>query len=208
MSKEGQRDVSLFYATRIFRGTPRWKLALHDAQKGSDALADDFSCAAGFKINTASTQSVVALIHYVKHGVRKGVSYEKHLWKRERPYVNHPGPICLPETERALLGWSYPSGHAAAGYATALTLASLLPERREALLKRGHLFGESRVICGVHWNSDILAGEEVARAYIKHEQTDPHFQALLKAAKVDLATHRRELVPPDSAECVRETKIR
>jgi acid phosphatase (class A) len=46
---------------------------------------------------------------------------------------------------------SYPSGHTAIGLAWALILCELFPENANLILDRGRAFGESRVVCNVHW---------------------------------------------------------
>ena len=54
---------------------------------------------------------------------------------------------------------SYPSGHATVAYAMGTVLASLVPTRAQDILKRSQEFAEERLICGVHYRSDIEGGE-------------------------------------------------
>jgi acid phosphatase (class A) len=53
---------------------------------------------------------------------------------------------------------SYPSGHALLGMVAGLTLSQVAPDRTDALMARGVEFGESRLICGFHYPSDLVAG--------------------------------------------------
>jgi len=46
----------------------------------------------------------------------------------------------------------------ALGWAWALILAEIAPERADALFARGRSYGESRLVCNVHCQSDILQG--------------------------------------------------
>jgi acid phosphatase (class A) len=85
---------------------------------------------------------------------------------------------------------SYPSGHAATGWAWALVLAELEPERADALLKRGMSFGESRIVCRVHFASDVEAGRLVGAAVVARLHRNPAFLADLKQARVELAKAR------------------
>lgn len=58
---------------------------------------------------------------------------------------------CNPEQQEELsTNGSYPSGHTAIGWATALVLAEINPDRQNEILKRGFEMGQSRVICGYH----------------------------------------------------------
>lgn len=41
---------------------------------------------------------------------------------------------------------SFPSGHAAVGWAWSLVLIKLFPEKEKEILKRGHDFGESLIV--------------------------------------------------------------
>lgn len=70
---------------------------------------------------------------------------------------------------------SYPSGHAAFGWAWALLFAEAVPERADAILARGREYGDSRVICGFHYPSDVEAGRLVGAAVVARLRADPEF---------------------------------
>jgi acid phosphatase (class A) len=83
----------------------------------------------------------------------------KHHYTRTRPFVVNREPNCTPDEENSLIKeGSYPSGHAAIGWAWALILSEISPGQTDAILARGRAFGESRVICNVHWQSDVIEG--------------------------------------------------
>lgn len=65
---------------------------------------------------------------------------------RIRPAVDLPG------------SGSYPSGHATQTFLWAGLLAEIFPEHREALRQRAELVAWSRVVGGVHYPSDVVAG--------------------------------------------------
>ncbi|MBL8658803.1 MAG: phosphatase PAP2 family protein [Rhodospirillales bacterium] len=57
---------------------------------------------------------------------------------------------------------SYPSGHATRAIVYARLLGEIFPERRDALLDLAHQIGYGRVIAGVHYPADVLAGQRLA----------------------------------------------
>jgi acid phosphatase (class A) len=87
-------------------------------------------------------------------------------------------------------GSSYPSGHSAYGWAVAMMLARVAPERSAALMARADEYAESRVICGMHFPSDVSAGQAVAAAVVNHLDALPEFQADLARARAELAASR------------------
>lgn len=97
-------------------------------------------------------------------------------------------------------GSSYPSGHATFGWTLALALAEIAPDRAQAIMSRGREYGESRVICGVHFPSDVVAGEIVATAIVERLHTVSEFTHDLACAQQEF---RRATLPgsPMSREC-------
>lgn len=112
----------------------------------------------------------------------------KEHWRRPRPYTASPEirPVVEKPGTPDYPSWSYPSGHSLWGYSMALTLAAMLPEKREAILARGRQFGWSRVVGGVHWPSDVAAGRIAAVAMVDRLGRDAGFRRDLDAATVEL----------------------
>jgi acid phosphatase (class A) len=108
----------------------------------------------------------------------------KFVHRRDRPFVHDDSIVtCIPRPTT----YSYPSGHAALGFGWALVLAELIPSRADAIIDRGRDFTWSRVVCGVHYPSDVDAGRIVASAAIALLHADPDFQRELTAARAELA---------------------
>ena len=101
---------------------------------------------------------------------------------------------------------AYPSGHAAAGWAWALILAEIAPDRAGPILRRGYEFGISRVVCGVHWMSDVETGRTVGAAAVARLHADAEFVAQLALARDEVARMRREHGAPDDADCAAEAR--
>ena len=55
------------------------------------------------------------------------------------------------------------------------------------MLDVGKQIGESRIICGVHYASDIEAGRTLASAMVARLHGDPQFQADMKKARSEIA---------------------
>lgn len=71
---------------------------------------------------------------------------------------------------------SYPSGHATRAVVYARLLAEVFPDRREALLDLAQQIGYGRVIAGVHYPMDVLAGQRLGNAYADVIVTQPAFR--------------------------------
>lgn len=198
-------DNQAFQATRHDRGDARWALATADANLQTGALLHAFSCAAGFTINSTEAPRLTALIHRMDASEIPDMRNSKQYWHRARPFVGNSQPICT-EDDRAHLGQSgsYPSGHTMLGWSTALLLTELLPDRATPLLQRGRVFGESRIVCGAHWASDVQEGYLVAAGQIAAMHASPEFQTDIRAARAELDGLRKTAPQPDPQICAME----
>jgi acid phosphatase (class A) len=91
---------------------------------------------------------------------------------------------------------SYPSGHTAIGWAWALILVEISPEQSDAIFSRGWAFGQSRVICNVHWQSDVMMGRIMGASAVATLHSDPAFRAAIEAAKDELKAVRTKKLQP------------
>jgi acid phosphatase (class A) len=108
----------------------------------------------------------------------------KEAFQRVRPYNLDKSlhPVCKTKTKND----SYPSGHTTAGYLAALVLVEMVPEKRDAILARAADYAHNRLVCGVHYPSDVEASKLVAYATHAVMDGNPAFQAELKAATQEL----------------------
>ena len=117
----------------------------------------------------------------------------KFVYRRERPFLHDEAITpCIPDEPALRASFSYPSGHAALGFGWSLVLAELIPSHADAIIERGRDFSWSRVVCGVHYPSDVDAGRVVAAAAIARLHADPDFQRELAAARAELAAAYRD----------------
>ena len=195
-------DRAAFLATRALEGTPRWTLATHDADAKPKALLADFGCALGADLGQAEMPRLRQLLGRVLGDVEVAFRTAKANIKRLRPLVGNDLPICVARTDRLTGTYSYPSGHATRGWTFALVLAELAPDRASAILARGRVYGESRVVCGAHWPSDVEAGRTVGAALVAALHGDATFRADLDASRAEVAAARTRPVGPDeTATC-------
>lgn len=100
---------------------------------------------------------------------------------------------CNPEQQEELsTNGSYPSGHTAIGWATALVLAEVNPDRQNEILKRGFEMGQSRVICGYHFQSDVDAARIVASAVVARLHANDAFVKQLNKAKDEFSKLQKQ----------------
>jgi acid phosphatase (class A) len=190
-------DEEAYRSTRGYRNTARWAQATKDANLRFPAAAETFSCALGAPITPEATPRLYMLMRRSLVDAGLSTYTAKDHYQRTRPFVVFKETSCTPAEEAALAkDGSYPSGHAALGWGLALLLTELAPERADALLARGEAFGQSRVICGVHWQSDVNAGRLVAAGAIAKLHADATFRADVEAAKGELAAVRAKGLPP------------
>ena len=201
-------DEDAFRTLTSLRDGPRGRLAARDANLAFPKAPDAFSCALGIVISEHTTPHLNMLLWRTLADVAATGSKAKRAYKRIRPFVVLKAPTCTPTDEVRLAGDddSYPSGHAAIGWAWALVLTQVAPDHADALLARGRAFAQSRGICGVHWKSDIEAGRLVGTATVARLQANPTFDAQAAAAHEEIASARAAGSAPAPADCDAEAR--
>lgn len=155
-------------------------------------LYDRFAAALGSEIRRERLPALVQLLNRaVKQSAAPSVAAKKQ-HARLRPYQRLAlGQVCglsgasQPDPD-ASQRTSYPSGHATFGWVTALVLARVAPDKAPALLQRGAEYAESRVVCGLHFPSDVEAGRQLATALVTQLEAHPEFQQDLQRAQAEL----------------------
>jgi len=181
-------DEEIYSSTRKLRDTPRWTLATKDADLTFPNAAGTFSCSLDMPISQEKTPHLNMLLRRVMADAGRATSKAKDFYKRRRPYLAHGDVNCTPKEKYK--DDSYPSGHASIGWAWALVLAEIAPDRADAIFARGLAFGESRVVCGVHWRSDIEAGRVIGALTVSRLHMDPIFSAQLGLARKEIDAAR------------------
>jgi acid phosphatase (class A) len=186
-SSEQAAERQAYERTRALEGSPRWALAVTDADLKPPGVYRGYACAAGVEISPETTPTVHLMLQRTLPDISRTVSPAKDRYQRPRPAVGNDRPICVARDPTLMNNGSYPSGHALLGWAWGLILAELVPARADALLTRGRELGDSRLICGVHFASDIEAGRTLGSALVARLHAEPAFQADLAKAREELA---------------------
>ena len=174
---------------KSLRDTPRGKQAIVDADLSDGWLDRSFSEAFGMPLTKENAPEIYKLMNNMKEDAGDLATRAcKNHYMRPRPFVVFNEPTATPWDEPALRkNGSYPSGHTSIGWATALVLAEINPARVNEIIKRGFEFGQSRVIVGAHYQSDVDMGRVVGAACVSSLHQNKDFQKQLKKAKKEFA---------------------
>jgi len=198
-------DKAAFNTTRALKGTPRWALATTDVADGASAILDDFACVIGQRIDQSRAPALMNLLERARLDIARATRAPKLHYRRLRPFVGNDAEICVVRTSELGNAFSFPSSHATQAWTYASIMATLMPEKATQFFVRARSYGESRVVCGLHWWSDIEAGRTAASAVYAALQGDAGFRADLEKARVEVG----KLVSsggtaPEPAACARE----
>lgn len=137
------------------------------------------------------------LIEKVTADAKAATETGKDEFQRQRPYAYFGTKSCAGDTQATdpvKANHSYPSAHSTRGMTVAQTLADLLddptdPEHkvRKQILYRGIDYGDSRIICGNHWRSDIEAGRILAQAVYEKLEQNPDFEKTFSDVKKQIS---------------------
>ncbi|MCW4455251.1 phosphatase PAP2 family protein [Flavobacterium sp. MXW15] len=200
-------DEQVSREARALRGSARFQQAHRDAELGFPEGADQFTCALGLAVDAQRTPALYRLLERSRIDASAATRAAKKHYQRPRPFMANGEPTCTPEDEDGLRGnGSYPSGHTAIGWAWALILSEIAPERADALQARGRNYGESRLVCNVHWQSDILAGRFMGAAAVARLHDNPGFRRDLAAAREEIAAARAR-GEQSSRDCAAEEAV-
>ena len=186
-------DWNHYLVGKSVRATERGAQAKSDAKNDTESIAKVFSEPLGVEINSSKTPKLFELVARTADTVMLSIKAPKKFHQRTRPYALFEEKSLIPEDEATHNPKSsYPSGHAATGWGIALALSELDPSRQDDLLKRGFEYGQSRVIAGFHFQSDVDAGRLAASATIARLHADAEFMSLMKAAKQEIIQAKKK----------------
>ncbi len=164
--------------------------AQRDAVYSMATIIEEFGGIFGLEITKEGTPEIYSILQDVCASCDSIYSDAKAYFNRMRPYTYYNEGTIVPEKEeKHRYEGSYPSGHTVLGWTSALLLADIntSPKAMEGLLARGYEFGQSRVIAGYHWQSDVDAGRMAGSVLYQMIRNHERFIGQLARARAEFA---------------------
>jgi acid phosphatase (class A) len=140
----------------------------------------------GFDLKTLP--ATAALLDIIVNDDGLAATAAKHTFPRLRPWASDKTiPTCDPDDKPLT---SYPSGHATLGFSVGMVLATLIPEKAQAIQARAQDYAFSREVCGSHYASDTAASHALANAITTTMLANPALQPRIAAARAELRAAR------------------
>lgn len=179
-------DVAQYFAAKAERGTERGAQAKADADYSVEALLKAFSTPIGKNLDSKKTPAMAALLSESRKALLQNASdLASSATFRKSPYVQLGEAPFAGEIEKSRS--SYPSAQSEIGWGIALILTEIAPTRANDLLSIGYRIGESGIITGQYWATDIVAARIMANCMVARLHTDAAFNILLLDAKKEYA---------------------
>jgi acid phosphatase (class A) len=185
-SARDNEDRQVFRDTRALVDSERWKLAQRDDKLSVAALLSAFRCSMGAESNADNAPHLVSLLARVFTDAMNATDPAKEHFQRKRPFLVDKGPICITATPAFAKTYDYPSSHTTISWAFALILAEIEPTNASQILTRARVFGESRVVCGVHDVDAIEAGRIAGSAVVAALHGNQQFRVDLERARAEI----------------------
>jgi acid phosphatase (class A) len=190
-SAQDAADVAASDRLRALENTDRWMLATRHAELRPGLALGHFDCALGFRLTAEDSPRLASILERVLHDANEAAELAKTRAHRPRPVGADPErPACQVVSAAGRASPSYPSGSAAVGAAYGALVAALVPDRAEQAARIGHEIGVSRVVCAMHYPSDVAEGETLGRAAFQLIAATPAWQADAVVAREEIARAR------------------
>jgi acid phosphatase (class A) len=196
-------DIAAWRDSLKGANSPRWKQAIEDDSVGLKAGLTQFQCALGVTLTGDNAPNLMRLLGKAQLDTHWAVDRAKAHFKRARPFADEPeAPICLavPKEMRSKVSTAYPGGHSTLGMTWGLILTELAPDRSGQIMSRVRDYSHSRLVCGLHFPSDIEAGHMLGAGLVARLRAEPEFRKDLELARVEVARARQGSTSPP-AQC-------
>ena len=124
--------------------------------------------------------ATLKLLNDVQVEEKAAATAAKTHFLRTRPWIIDPAlKVCAKDDPPQS---AYPSGHATMGFAMAVVLAQLAPRKAAAVMARAAEYADNRLVCGMHFRSDVVAGQALGTAMALKLMATPDFLPEFDAA--------------------------
>ena len=184
-SPEFDHDVLRYmWGKQQRRDSLRLAMAVRDAIWSMDTTLVILGEPFGLRISKTETPAIYEVLTRGITTIENIRFRPKAHYFRIRPFAYFKEPSIFPQDDEWLATeGSYPSGHTIRAWACALLMAQINPASAEAVFARAWQSGESRVISGCHWQSDVDASRPVAGIGFSRLQTSLEFRRQMSLAQ-------------------------
>jgi acid phosphatase (class A) len=187
-SPEDLADKAASERYRALENTDRWYLATTHAEMRPPLGLRHFDCALGYRVEPEKAPALIRLYTRLLHDADGLAEQIKARSPRPRPVGDDPQrPACQRVTEAGRTSSSYPSGSASLATAYGEALVLLVPEKAEAVREAARQVALSRLVCAMHYPSDVAVGIKVGKIAFDLASVTPDFAEDIVAARIELA---------------------
>ena len=184
-SRVQKREMAELHSLERARTPKGWARARWDDTHESGEI---FAGALGPWFVLSSLPATSKLLADVRHEEKIAAKRAKVHFARGRPWIVDPSLSTCSREDGPLT--SYPSGHTVMGYSMAVVLAAAVPQKSRAIMARADEYARNRLVCAMHFRSDIMAGKTLGIEIGQALLAKPAFAAEVRAAAAELRPHR------------------
>lgn len=185
-------DWNKYLWGKSIRDTERGKQAVEDAMIGAEYFMKRFSAVMDCTLTPENNPILYQLLLKTHRTEGQAGASAKAYFKRVRPYQQFKEPTAVPTHENPTDFTSYPSGHTHISWAVGMILTAIDPDHTEEIMKVAYELGQSRVIVGFHYQSDVDAGRLAGSITFARLCAMPEFLDLLQQAKDEFAKNSKK----------------
>lgn len=182
-SRQAQAELAELRGIEQNRTPEMLAAAKHDSATKNASI---FAEAIGPGFDLARLPATAKLMTEVRATEKDAADRAKDHFRRNRPWIVAPELKGCGKDDDAPQS-SYPSGHTTMAFSMGAVLARLEPAHATAILARAASYGQSRIICEVHFRSDVTGGEALGLIVADRLMQKPAFVADFNAAKAELS---------------------
>lgn len=184
-------DWTQYQWGKSIRETERGQLAVADAGINAEYFMKRFSPVVGRELTPDEYPHLYRLFSRLHLTEQQAGASAKAYFHRVRPYQQYKEPTSVPRHENPTDFTSYPSGHTHASWLVGLALTAIDPAHTEDIMKVAYELGQSRVIVGFHYQSDVDMGRVVSSITFARLQSEPEFQKMMEKARKEYEKKRK-----------------